>query len=307
MRPIPVDSPAFFNRGPSPFARLVFFGLLSFVLLFTDTRYRYLERVREGVAVALYPLQRALLAPGLAAGYFARYLASKSDLADANAALERELAVNAPAVQGYGSERRDNAQLRELLALRSQYDGAAIAAQVLYTGRDPFAQKLYIDRGANDGVEAGDGVIDDTGVVGQVTRVLPRLAEVTLITDRDQAVPVKVERSGARSVMFGNGTGRAPELRFTAPSADLRTGDRLVTSGIDGTYPAGLAVAVVTEVTKSPGEMFAHIACRPLAGVDRSEFLLVLARPRAAAPPPAGDSAAAASAKKGARAKAPRG
>jgi rod shape-determining protein MreC len=89
-------------------------------------------------------------------------------------------------------------------------------------------------------------VIDETGVVGQVTRVLPQLAEVTLITDRDQAVPVKVERSGARSVMFGNGTGRAPELRFTAPSADLRVGDRLVTSGIDGTYPAGLAVAVVT-------------------------------------------------------------
>lgn len=305
MRPIPVDPPAFFNRGPSPFARLVFFGLLSLALLFTDTRYRYLEHIREAVAVALYPLQRALLAPGLAVGYFARYLASKSDLANANAALERELATNAPAVQGYGAERRENTQLRELLALSRQYDGAAIAAQVLYTGRDPFSQKLYIDRGAKDGVEAGDGVIDDTGVVGQVTRVLPRLAEVTLITDREQAVPVKVERSGARSVMFGNGTGRAPELRFTAPSADLRAGDRLVTSGIDGTYPAGLAVAVVTEVAKNTGEMFAHIACRPLAGVDRSQYLLVLARPRVAPAPQ--EEPAAAPARKGARTKAPRG
>lgn len=305
MRPIPVDPPAFFNRGPSPFARLVFFGLLSLALLFTDTRYRYLEHIREAVAVALYPLQRALLAPGLAVGYFARYLASKSDLANANAALERELATNAPAVQGYGAERRENTQLRELLALSRQYDGAAIAAQVLYTGRDPFSQKLYIDRGAKDGVEAGDGVIDDTGVVGQVTRVLPRLAEVTLITDREQAVPVKVERSGARSVMFGNGTGRAPELRFTAPSADLRAGDRLVTSGIDGTYPAGLAVAVVTEVAKNTGEMFAHIACRPLAGVDRSQYLLVLARPRVAPAPQ--EEPAAAPTRKGARTKAPRG
>lgn len=305
MRPIPVDPPAFFNRGPSPFARLVFFGLLSLALLFTDTRYRYLEHIREAVAVALYPLQRALMAPGLAVGYFARYLASKGDLAAANAVLERELATNAPAVQGYGAERRENAQLRELLALSRQYDGAAIAAQVLYTGRDPFSQKLYIDRGTKDGVEAGDGVIDDTGVVGQVTRVLPRLAEVTLITDREQAVPVKVERSGARSVMFGNGTGRAPELRFTAPSADLRAGDRLVTSGIDGTYPAGLAVAVVTEVAKNTGEMFAHITCRPLAGVDRSQYLLVLARPRVAPAPQ--DEPAAAPMRKGARAKAPRG
>ncbi|MGH8802644.1 MAG: rod shape-determining protein MreC, partial [Casimicrobiaceae bacterium] len=192
--------------------------------------------------------------------------------------------------------------LRELLALRTQYDGAAIAAQVLYTGRDPFSQKVYLDRGARDGVEAGEGVVDDTGVIGQVTRVLPQLAEVTLITDRDQAVPVKVERSGARSVMFGSGTGRAPELRFTAPSVDVRVGDRLVTSGIDGTYPAGLAVAIVSGVSRNTGDMFTRIVCRPLAGIDRSEYLLVLARPRAAPLPPEEPSTASA-ARKGTRAR----
>lgn len=305
MRPIPVEPPAFFNRGPSPFARFVFFGLLSIALLFTDTRYRYLENIREAVAVVLYPLQRALLAPGQAVGYVARYLGSKDDLARANVALARQLAANAPAVQGYVLERDENAQLRKLLALKEQYDGAAIAAEVLYTGRDPFSQKLYIDHGADDGVEAGDGVIDADGVIGQVTRVLPRISEVTLVTDRDQAVPVKVERSGARSVMFGNGIGHPPELRFTAPSADLRVGDRLVTSGIDGTYPAGLAVAIITEVARSTGEMFPRIACRPLAGVDRSEYLLVLARPPGTAAPPA-DPALAPATRKGARARAPR-
>ena len=104
------------------------------------------------------------------------------------------------------------------------------------------------------------------------------MAEVTLITDRDQAVPVQVERSGTRSVLFGNGTGRSPELRFTSPSADLRIGDRLLTSGLDGTYPPGLAVAQITDVIRDAGQMFARIVCKPLAGIDHSEFLLVLSQ-----------------------------
>jgi rod shape-determining protein MreC len=129
-------------------------------------------------------------------------------------------------------------------------------------------------------------VIDATGVVGQVTRVLPYMSEVTLITDRDQAVPVQVERSGARSVLFGNGTGRSPELRFTSPTADIRVGDRLVTSGLDRTYPAGLAVAEIVDVIRDTGQMFARIVCKPLAGIDHSEFLLVLSQSSAMPPRP---------------------
>lgn len=281
MRPLQVDTPAFFNRGPGPLARLAFFALLSLALLFSDTRYRYLESVREVVAIALAPLQRTLLLPGAAWAYAADYFGSKREFADTNASLRRELVATGPATQGYALARQENARLKALLGLRDERAGAAIAVQVLYAGRDPFTQKLFVDKGARAGIVAGEGVVDETGVVGQVTRVLPYMSEVTLITDRDQAVPVKVERSGARSILFGNGTGHAPELRFTSPSADLRVGDRLVTSGIDGTYPPGLAVAEVVDVVRDAGQMFAHITCRPLAGVDRSEYLLVLARPEA--------------------------
>ena len=306
MRPIPVDTPAFFNRGPSPLARLAFFGLLALVLLFTDTRYRYLETVRQVVVTVLYPLQRALLVPGSVLGYVGEYFGSKRELADQNAALKRELVAGGPASQGYALAQRENLRLKALLDLRQQYGGAATAVQVLYAGRDPFTQKLFVDKGSKAGIEAGEGVIDETGVVGQVTRVFPYMSEVTLITDRDQAVPVAVERSGARSVMFGNGTGRAPDLRFTAPSADLRVGDRLVTSGIDGTYPPGLAVAEITSVVRDTGQMFARIACKPLAGVDRSEYLLVLARPKSLLPRPEEPTRAGA-VKKGTRPKAPHG
>ena len=300
MRHIPVDPPDFFNRGPSPASRLAFLGLLALALMFADTRFRYLEGIRQVVAVVLYPLQRAVQLPGEAFSYVADYFGSKRELADDNAKLQQELVAQAPAVQGFAELGEENARLKALLDVQQRYAGAAIAVEVLYTGRDPFSQKVFVNKGGDGGVKPGDAVVDDLGVVGQVTRVFPAMAEVTLVTDRDHAVPVKVERSGVRSVMFGNGTGRAPELRFTAPTADLRVGDRLVTSGIDGTYPVGLAVAEVVSVDRETGQMFARIACRPLAGFDRSRYMLVLGREAARAPRPE-EPAEAETAKKGGR------
>ena len=143
-----------------------------------------------------------------------------------------------------------------------------------------------VGKGVDAELHPGEAVIDAEGVVGQVTRVFPSMAEVTLVTDKDQAVPVKVQRSGVRSVLYGSGAGRLPELRFMAPSADIQVGDVLVTSGLDGTYPPGLAVAKVTTLDRETGQMFAHITCTPLAGVDRSEHLLVLAKSTAMPPRP---------------------
>ena len=286
MRPIPVEPPAFFHRGPTPLARLAFFGVLSIALLFADTRYRYLENIRQVAAVILYPAQRAVEMPVEAVVWVGRYFADKARLADENVDLRQSLMEQAPAANAVPQLRDENARLRKLLDMQARYTGDAIAAEVLYTGRDPFTQKLFVNKGTHAGILAGEAVVDDRGVVGQVTRVFPYMAEITLVTDKDQAVPVKVERSGIRSVLFGNGTGRAPELRFTAPSADVRVGDRLLTSGIDGTYPANLPVAEVIDIERDTGQMFARIAVRPLGGIDRSQYLLVLGQAAAAPPRP---------------------
>jgi len=306
MRHVPVEPPAFFNRGPSPFARLAFFGLISIALLFADTRYRYLENIRQVAAVVLYPLQRAVQMPGEALAYVATFFSSQRALADDNAALKRQLVAQSTAVQGYPLLQQENERLAALLDLRQRYGGAATAVEVLYTGRDPFAQKLFVDRGADVGLVPGEAVIDAEGVVGQVTRVFPFMAEVTLLGDKDHAVPVKVMRSGVRSVLFGSGAGRLPELRFTPPNADIVVGDVLVTSGIDGTYPAGLAVAQVTTLERDTGQMFARITARPLAGVDRSVHLLVLAQ-AAALPPQPEEPPGADTVKRGGKGKARRG
>jgi len=300
MRTTPVEPPPFFHRGPSPLTRLTFFGLLSIALMFADTRFGYLEGIPTAVAVVLYPLQSAVQVPGEAVAYVAGYFASKSDLEAENASLQASLTAQAPAAQGYPMIVDENKRLKALLDVQARYPGRATAVGVLYTGRDPFTQKLFIDKGGDSGIKPGEAVIDEAGVVGQVTRVFPHMAEVTLVTDKDHAVPVKVERNGVRSVLYGAGAGRSPELRFMPPSADLQPGDRLLTSGLDGTYPAGLAVARVATVDRDTGQIFARITCAPMAGVDRSEHLLVIGQATALPTRPS-EPVEADTAKKGSR------
>src|SRR6185312_3469846 len=149
-------------------------------------------------------------------------------------------------------------------------------AEVLYNARDPYARKVVIDRGTNQGVRAGSPVIDESGVIGQVTRTYGPIAEVTLVTDKDQAIPVQVVRNGLRAVAFGSGSSGMLELRFMAANAEIQNGDRLVTSGIDGIYPAGLPVATVARVERDAAYTFARIVCRPAAGVESGAYVLVL-------------------------------
>jgi rod shape-determining protein MreC len=286
MHHVSADPPPFFHRGPSPLTRLAFVVVVSIALMFADTRFKYLEGIRQAAAVALYPVQRAVQMPGEALAWLGAYFGSKRALEDENANIKRELVTQTQAAQEANRLRDENASLRALLDMGKRYGNGAIAADVLYTGRDPFTQKLFVNRGSDAGIQAGNAVIDELGVVGQVTRVFPSMAEVTLITDKDQAVPVRVERNGVRSVVFGTGAGRAPELRFMAPNADIKQGDKLLTSGIDGTYPAGLAVALVDTIDRETGQMFARIVVKPLAGADRSLHLLVLSQGAANPPRP---------------------
>jgi rod shape-determining protein MreC len=283
---VSVEPPPFFHRGPSPLARLAFFGVISLALLFADTRLHYLEHVRYVASTVLYPLQRAAQLPGEAISAIASYFTTLSTLKAENAELRRELVEVAPAAQGYAAAEQQSARLAALLDVRARYPQSAATVTVLYSGRDPFSQKLFVDKGGDAGIAPGQAVVDAQGVVGQVTRVFPYMSEVTLLTDKDHAVPVKAERSGVRSVLYGSGAGRLPELRFLAPTADIQIGDVLVTSGLDGTYPPGLAVAKVATLERDTGQMFARVTCMPLAGVDRSEQLLVLGRAAALPPRP---------------------
>jgi len=273
------STPPFFKRGPSPLTRLSFFALVSLVMMTGDARFQYLELLRQGVAAVLYPLQRAAVAPIDAISRIGEFFVTQTSLISENSRLRQEHLANSAELQRLQALTAENAYLRKLLEAKERLAGSATTAEILYAERNPFTRKLVIDKGRQDGVRAGQVVVDDTGVAGQVTRAYPFLAEVTLITDKDHAVPVQSARTGLRTILFGTGEENSLEVRYLAESADIQNGDLLVTSGIDGTYPSGLPVATVSRIEHNSGYPFARVVCTPSAGVDRNRHLLVLTAP----------------------------
>jgi len=268
--------PPFFKRGPAPLVRLFFFASLSLALLVIDARFRYVEGLRSWLALAAYPLQRAATAPIDLAMRIGDYFSTQASLIEENERLRERALANAQDAQRYQAAQAEAAELRRLIGAGEKLQVQATPAEVLYLSRDPYSHKLFIDRGAVQGVQSGSPVADDTGVVGQVTRVHPLVSEVTLLTNPDQAIPVEVLRNGLRAVAFGGGNSGTLELRYMPANAEVHTGDRLVTSGIDGVYPAGLAVGTVISVERDEEHSFARVICKPAAGVDRGRYVLVL-------------------------------
>lgn len=270
--------PPFFRQGPSALSKLTFFSALALFLMVADVRLELARPVRLAVASALYPLQWLALRPVLWVQGGAQYFESLSAAQANEAQARRQLATQSLRANQVEQLALENTRLRQLLELRTRLTTAAQAAQVLYDAADPYTRKVIIDRGALKGVLAGSPVLDEAGVLGQVTRVYPMVSEVTLVTDRDQAIPVLNTRTGARGVAFGDAAVRANglELRFMAADADVQSGDLLSTSGIDGVYPPGLPVARVVKVEHRADSVFARIICEPLALVSAARHVIVL-------------------------------
>jgi rod shape-determining protein MreC len=278
--------PPLFNQGVSARARLGFFAFLAIVLLVIDARVKALDTIRIGMGMALYPLQQVLLLPRDVVSRVGSYFNAVSGLQRENDTLRAEAVVNAQALQQGRLIAEENAQLRRLAGMRERKARDGVLAEVKYESRDRFTRKLVIDRGERDGLRAGLPAIDDRGVVGQVTRVLPDSAEVTLLTDKDQAIPVQLARNGLRGVAFGGLDAGMLDLRFMPANADVTNGDEVYTSGLDGVYPPGLLVARVARVERDVKDQFARIVLAPAGGVQSYTVLLVLRGDPTASPPP---------------------
>ena len=285
--------PPFFRQGPSANARLLFFSLLAIALLVVDSRLDVLGRLRQGIATVLYPVQRTLLVPRDVTRVGAEYLADVGRLRAENAELRRLETANANALLQTERLVAENQQLRQLLAMRERTAIRSAVAEVLYDTRDAFSRRLVLDKGQQNGVIAGQPVIDASGVVGQVTRVYPLSSEVTLVTDRRSTIPVEIRRTGERSVAFGGSPDGTIELRYLRTSADVREGDLLVTSGLDGLFPPGLPVGTVRSI-EAGSSAFVRVLVEPAAHAERTRLLLILlAEPHAqGASPPSEEPAA---------------
>lgn len=265
-----------FNRGPSPAARLVFFAVLSVLLMFVDARFRYLESTRSALSVLVSPIQRLATLPLTLMQQAGEFFVTQSSLLEEKKALQRQHGLDAVQLVQQNSLLQENLQLRNLLALQQRNQFTGQFAEIVYAERDVFRRKVLINKGSTGNVQAGQVVMDDKGIVGQITRVFPWLSEVTLITEKDHAVPVQVLRNGLRSIAFGAGDTSQLSLRYMPVSTDIQNGDILVTSGIDGIYPPGIPVAKVEKIERDAAYPFARIVCLPVGGVDKYRQLMVL-------------------------------
>ena len=279
------QQPEFFYRGPSPFVRLLFFSVLALAIMVADARFHALDMVRSGVATVTYPLQQAALAPGDIVERIGNFFVTQNKLQRENTELKQTLLKKSEDLQRLSLMEGELASLRKLLGARDAMTERSTLAEILHSGRNPFRRKVIVDKGMNDDVQLGEAVISLDGVLGQVTAVFPLTSEVTLLTDKNQAVPVMIRRNGLRAVVFGNGRDGTLDLPFIPLNTDVQNGDILVTSGIDGTYPAGLSVAKVTNIERNAIHAFAKITCMPVAGIDRDRHVLVLTNLTAGAKP----------------------
>jgi rod shape-determining protein MreC len=292
--------PPFFRQGPSALSKFAVCSALAIFLMVADARFKVMQPLRSVVGVLLYPVQWLALQPVLLVRGGGEYLRALHTAQAERDEAFRKLGLQSQRANQVEQLQIENERLRKLLDLRQRLQTSGQAAQVLYDAADPYTRKVIIDKGQLQQVVLGSPVLDDAGVLGQVTRVYPALSEVTLITDRDQAIPVLNTRTGARGVAYGDSATRADgmELRFMAANADVVEGDQLTTSGVDGVYPPGLPVARVSRVERRVDTVFARIDCTPLALVSGASHVLVLdpltaqlpARPAAEAPAPRGTS-----------------
>ena len=270
--------PPFFRQGPSALTKLILCSALALFLMVADNRFTVTRQLRAALATALYYPQQALLIPvQLIAAGNEHVLGLKNALAG-EAAARLELSQQSERALRVEQLLVENTHLRGLLDLRPSLGVKSQAAQVLYEASDPYSRKVIIDRGATNGVIVASPVINETGVLGQVTRVYPLSSEVTLLTDKDAAIPVLNLRTQVRGVAFGSAGvgGSGMEMRFMAGNADVQAGDVLTTSGLDGIYPAGLPVAWVVSVDRKLDSGFARIQLTPNAKTEGVRHVMVI-------------------------------
>jgi rod shape-determining protein MreC len=273
------QAPAFFVHGLSAFARLAFFSALSLALMATDSRLQYLDSVRESLQTLLHPLQLLANMPSQLYRDTGEYFSTHNYLLKENKRLKQHALLQDISLQKLNTLTLENNNLRLLLNTNKAIKEHSVVAEIMHVGRDLFSKKIIVNRGESHNITAGEAVVDATGVIGQITRVYPLSSEVTLITDKSLAIPIQIERNGLRAIAFGHGRDNTLDLPYLPTNVDVKQGDKLVTSGIDGVYPAGLAVATVSKIEITPDSPFARIVCNPTGGVENYRHVLLVSIP----------------------------
>lgn len=269
-------------RGPSTTLRVVVLVLVSVVMMTVDHRERHMSAIRDALSIVLYPVQRIVNLPFAAGGWVQDSVSSRRHLEEQNRELRtRQLFLESQLLKLEALE-AENRRLRELLDSSASLGQPVLIAELLAIDMAPFSQQIVIDKGQRHQVTEGQPIVDASGVMGQVIRVTPMNSTAILITDPSHAVPIEVNRNGLRAIVRGVGDPHRLELSLLPRNADIKLGDLLVTSGLDGRFPPGYPVARVTEIQRQPESPFAQAYAEPVARLESTRVVL-LVRPEAEA------------------------
>lgn len=268
-----------FTKTSSGGYALLLVALVSVGLMIADVRFKaWTDPVRYQVNRVLSPIYAVASWPGAVADWASEIGKSSSQLREENEYLRSQLLVLNARVEKYSELAAENARLRGLIDSTLLMDGKIIIGEIIGVDPDPFRHIIMVNKGADYGVYVGQPILDAHGLMGQVIEVGPNTARAMLVTDRQHAVPVRVNRTGTRAILAGTGDFNDMQLLYVPESADIRIGDELVTSGLGRRFPAGYPVGVVTAIKRTGGADFAQIDARPVAEVDRSRHVLLMFR-----------------------------
>jgi rod shape-determining protein MreC len=294
---------AFRNSDPSGrtsglLLRCVLYSLLALGLIIVDKRYDHLGKMRRWLSIVAYPVEVAVESPFAGWHWFRESVTTRDALREDNARLRADLRLAQFKLQRYEALESETLRLRGLRSNTGDVAARFVIADVMDVDLDAFRERVLVDKGAHDGIFVGQAVLDAGGVYGQVARIEELTSEIILISDPAHAIPVQINRNGLRTIAVGTGDMSRLKLPYLPTSADVVTGDLLVTSGLGGGFPAGYPVGTVAAVKRDPAQSLADVDVRPAAALDRSrEVMLVWLKPDAAlptsAPTPGNGSAAA--------------
>lgn len=269
-----------FRRSVPAQVKLVLLAFLACLLLVVDAQTRFLEPLRQGLSVALYPFQRVVMLPRDALVVVQDYSNAAQLLKEESEALQQQRIELSQVIGNAAQLVTENRQLRRLLGvIEDKPIHPAVVVEVLYEPATDYRRRLVFNKGSRQGIEPGMPVIDEGGIVGQVIRVTPFSAEAAMLTDEQLAVPVQLLRNGLRLIAFGSAIPGKVEVRYFSSDTDIQEGDVLVTSGVGGGFPAGISVGTVESVERDAASGFARALAQPTSHPERYRHFLILKVP----------------------------
>lgn len=265
-----------FTRGPSFTLRLSIVVAFCVFLLIADSQFHLFSSARVYLNSVVSPIQYAADAPQKMISAVSDNVMTRQALMERNQHFEKENLHLKADRQLLGQLENENHRLRRLLNSEKKFTYKRMITEVMSLRSDPFTHQLLIDKGVLDGVYLGQPVINEDGVVGQVSQVGSTTSRVVLIVDASHGIPVRVQRNDAVAIVHGSGVWDKLTVPFVPSNADIQEGDILVTSGLGGRFPAGYPVAEISRFQYQAGKLYATVTATPVAQLNRSRYLLLL-------------------------------